>query len=92
MQAVKFVLKLLTGLIYVSFAAIVLYFPCAELLAYVGREMRMFNLHQTIPIRDVFLPALLLTLIYACIQAIQRWISPRHEAREAAADRGNTAA
>ena len=76
MIVIRFVLKLIVFLVYAAFAATVLYFPVFELLTYVGRETRVFELPAIFPVDDALLPCLLLALIYGVVSVILRKIEP----------------
>jgi hypothetical protein len=61
---------------------VALYFPVAELLAYISQEMRMFRFHQPFSIKDVFLPSLLVALLYAAVAAVRKRIEPHGDLKE----------
>ncbi|RJP16103.1 MAG: hypothetical protein C4520_18990 [Candidatus Abyssobacteria bacterium SURF_5] len=79
MSLIRPFFKLLTFLIYGYFLFLVLAFPILELLQHISRETRMsfFDISFPIQIKDVILPSLLLSLIYAGIAALQRRLQPK---------------
>ena len=76
MSAVRLVLKLIVGVIYAILIAVVLYFPFAQILAYVARETRLFQFQQTYQVEDSLLPCLGLAVIYAVVSALRRALEP----------------
>lgn len=76
MSVVRLVLKLIVGLIYAVLAAILLYFPFAQILAYVARETRLFQFQQTLQVEDSLLPCLGLAVIYFVVSVIRRMLEP----------------
>ena len=76
MAFLRLVLKQTMAVLYAFFVVILLYFPAAELLMYVGRETRLFRPRPMLPVEDALLPCLLLALVYGAISAIRRRIEP----------------
>ncbi len=76
MSVVRFVLKLTVGLIYAILIAIVLYFPFAQILAYVARETRLFRFQQTLQVEDSLVVCLGLAVTYAVVSALRRMLEP----------------
>ena len=76
MAFLRLVAKPIRAVIYAVFVVILLYFPTAELLAYLGRETRLFTLPPMMPAEDALLPCLVLALVYGAIAAIRSTIEP----------------
>lgn len=68
-------------LIYVLVFAIVLYFPTAELLAYIARETRFFQIPGVFPIDDALLPLFCLAVIYSVVAWLNRLVERRTDAK-----------
>ena len=76
MLSVRLILKWTTGIIQVLLAAVLFYFPGAELLARLGRQARISESRPSLLVEDSLLPCLALALIYALVSAIRRKIEP----------------
>lgn len=76
MLVVKRVLEWITRVIQLLLAAILLYFPAAELLRHLGREAGTRRFRSTLAVEDSLLPCLTLALAYALVSAILRMIEP----------------
>ena len=72
MKALRTFLKTVIVLIYAVLALIVLYFPVSELIAYMGRETRLFHVRIFVPTEDALLPAFALAVLYAFVTALLR--------------------
>jgi len=91
MQVLKFMLDLATALIYMFYGLAVIYFPIGELVAYAGRETRLFTYKSAISIDDVLLPALLAAIFYSGIAFVRRRLHTG-SGIEPATDRKNSTA
>jgi len=76
MILVRHLLRWMTGVIHLLLAAILLYFPFAELLARLGQETRIDQSHSNLEVEDSLLPCLALALTYALVSTIRRKIEP----------------
>ena len=76
MLLVRRILEWITRVVQLLLAAILLYFPAAELLARLGRETRMYQFQPDLALEDSLLPCLALALISALVSAIRRKIEP----------------
>lgn len=85
MVFVRVFLKCIIALIYGLSAAVVLYFPLAELAVYVSRETRLFDVPSVAPIEDALLPLFFLAIAYMIAALIRRKIDTSTVTRDSAA-------
>ena len=90
MKFLRLVLKQIMRVLYAVFVGIVLYFPAAELLTYIGRETRLFTFPPMMPVEDVLLPALFLAVLYGAASLIRRRIEPVHAPADGGGDPSGT--
>ncbi len=82
MSAVRAILKVIIGLIYVILVAVVLYFPFAQVVTNIATESRLFHLPEPLNIEDSLLPCLGLAVIYAVACALLRRLEPSADMSE----------
>jgi hypothetical protein len=82
MPLTRLILKWITGIIQILLAAVLFYFPAAELFARLGQRARISESRPHLLVEDSLLPCLALALIYTLVSAIRRKIEPAEVSEE----------